>query len=135
MSADEPELSTVTLPLRLVSLLNKREHHMAAANRAASHRNAVRIAVRTLPLARAMRLGERAGLQLLVTITRVAPRELDDDNLTASAKHVRDGVADALGLASDRDQRVLWRVQQRRGEPREYAAEVRIERHQAEVRP
>ncbi len=33
-----------------------------------------------------------------VKITRQGPRRLDDDNLAGSCKHIRDGVADALGV-------------------------------------
>jgi hypothetical protein len=65
---------------------------------------------------------------LVVTVRRVAPSSgLDPhDGLGAALKGVIDGVADALGLRSDRDPRVTWRLEQRRGEPREYAVEVSI---------
>ena len=45
---------------------------------------------------------------------------------SSSLKAVRDGVADALGLASDRDPRVAWVVDQERGEPRQYAVRVEV---------
>ena len=63
-------------------------------------------------------------LPLVVTITRVAPsRGLDPhDGLGASLKGVIDGIADALGV-DDRDPRVIWRLQQRRGP---WAVEVRF---------
>ena len=60
-----------------------------------------------------------------VLITRIAPRELDSDNLTSSAKHVRDGIADALAI-DDRDKRVEWDVDYEKGAPHTYAARVRI---------
>jgi len=61
-----------------------------------------------------------------VTLTRVAPSSgLDDDGLLASLKSVRDGIADALGV-DDRDPRVTWAYDQRRGKPKEWAVEVRI---------
>jgi len=63
---------------------------------------------------------------LRVTLTRIAPRALDSDNLAGSQKHVRDGIADGLGI-DDRDPRVEWAYAQRRGASREYAVEVRIE--------
>lgn len=47
----------------------------------------------------------------VVTITRFGTREMDDDNLTISAKAVRDSVAARLGV-DDRDKRVTWRVRQ-----------------------
>lgn len=57
----------------------------------------------------------------------MAPRELDDDGNVTSLKAVRDGVADALGMKSDRDPRVTWRYAQRKGAVREYAVEIKIE--------
>lgn len=73
-------------------------------------------------------VGELAGHQFhfclfrgaafhVVRITRIAPRLLDSDNLEASLKYVRDGVAKALGI-DDRDPRVRYVVDQRKGEPK-----------------
>jgi hypothetical protein len=67
-----------------------------------------------------------------VTLTRIAPRAFDDDNLAASFKAVRDGVADALGV-KDNDSRVRWVYAQRRGLPREYSVEIRIEPEAADA--
>lgn len=68
------------------------------------------------------------GLPATVKLTRVAPSNgLDDDNLRGALKSVRDGIADALGV-DDRDPRVTWEYDQRRGKPREYAVEVEIRR-------
>lgn len=68
-------------------------------------------------------------LPVTVTVTRVAPSDgLDPhDGLGAALKGCIDGVADALGLKNDRDPRVTWVLGQRRGKPKEYAVEVRIE--------
>ena len=63
---------------------------------------------------------------VVVTITRVAPRALDDDNLARSAKAVRDQVAELLGV-DDRDPRVTWRYAQERGAPNAYACSIAIE--------
>lgn len=51
----------------------------------------------------------------VVRIVRVATRQLDSDNAASAAKSVRDGVADALGV-DDRDPRVVWLVDQERGQ-------------------
>jgi hypothetical protein len=62
-----------------------------------------------------------------VTLTRIAPRPLDLDNLAMSQKGVRDELAVVLGLPDDRDGYwVTWRYGQRRGEPKQYAVEVEI---------
>jgi len=54
---------------------------------------------------------------LTIVVTRVAPSAgLDPhDGLPVAAKSVVDGIADALGLASDRDERVSWRYAAERG--------------------
>lgn len=66
-------------------------------------------------------------LPVVVTITRVAPRALDDDNLAYAAKAIRDGIADALGVR-DNDPRVSWRYEQRKPERGcKPAVEIRVE--------
>ncbi len=68
------------------------------------------------------------ALPVTVTMTRVAPSSgLDFDGLTAALKSVRDGVADYYAV-NDRDERIDWRYEQRRGRPHEYAVTIRIER-------
>ncbi len=64
---------------------------------------------------------------VVVTLTRIAPHELDDDNLAFAFKAMRDGVADALGVR-DRDPRVSWRYAQRKPKtPRTYGVEITVE--------
>ena len=94
--------------LRLVSEANSRGH----TKHAKGGRNArVRAAV-----ARAFLGVALPPLPLRVCVTRIAPCALDSDNIHGSgAKAVRDEVADVLGLRSDRDHRVEWRVTQMRG--------------------
>lgn len=63
---------------------------------------------------------------LVIVITRIAPRGLDSDNLEASAKGVRDGIAAGLGI-DDRSPAVRYCVSQEQGAPRE--CRVRAELH------
>lgn len=72
-------------------------------------------------------LAGRDALPCAVLVRRVAPSSgLDPhDGLPGAMKAIVDGIADALGLASDRDPRVVWRYDQRRGP---WAVEVEIER-------
>lgn len=113
---------SVMLPLRLVSVLNVREHHMARARRTKRHRLAAALTLRA-----AYGSAERLTGRLIVTFTRIAPRPLDcGDNLEASCKALRDGVADWLGI-DDSDPRVTWRCAQARGGPRQYAARIDID--------
>ncbi|HXB28079.1 MAG TPA: hypothetical protein VNV25_25340 [Gemmatimonadaceae bacterium] len=67
------------------------------------------------------------SLPVRVTLTRVAPRQLDDDNNQGACKNVRDGIADALGV-DDRTPLVIWVYEQRRGKPREYGVEIVVEK-------
>lgn len=73
-------------------------------------------------------MGAIDSMELEVTVTRVAPSDgLDPhDGLGAALKGVIDGAADALGLKSDRDPRVTWKLEQRRGRPKEYAVEITV---------
>ena len=70
----------------------------------------------------------RVALPCVVLVRRVAPSSGLDahDSLPASLKSIVDGIADALGLASDRDARVRWTYDQRRGVPGEHAVEVEV---------
>lgn len=111
-----------TIPGHLPSRANLRQHWRA---RHAMARNQ-RLSARTLA-------HQFVGFDLLaaakatgctVRMTRVAPRELDDDNLAGACKSIRDGIADALGI-NDRDKRVRWVCEQAKGKPAR--VEVRID--------
>lgn len=101
---------TITLPLRLVSALNVREHWRTRARRAKLHRNAC-IAIPKL------------RTPATVLMTRLGPRTLDDDNLQGACKHVRDGIADRLGV-DDGDGSVSWLYAQERS--KEYGVRIHI---------
>jgi hypothetical protein len=105
--------------LQLVSEANAHTHWRQRQKRAKAQRL---LASRVLgPRVAAV----KPQLPLAVTITRIAPRPLDSDNAVGSAKHVRDGVADALGI-NDGDPRVTWVVRQERGAPKTYAVRVEV---------
>ena len=61
-----------------------------------------------------------------MTITRIAPRQLDTDNLAISGKSLRDSIADRLGV-DDNDPLVEWRYAQERGLHKQYAVRVQID--------
>lgn len=104
------------LPIKIVSTANLREHWSKRAKRAKLHRE-------SMVLALTAEVRARPAMPCIVTLTRIAPRELDDDNLASGMKAARDGVADWLGI-DDRDPRVTWRYAQKPGAPKEYAVEV-----------
>lgn len=62
---------------------------------------------------------------LVVRIVRVAPNRLDGDNLEASLKRVRDGVALAIGI-DDRSPVVEYVADDERGAVREYALRFEV---------
>ena len=109
----------VMLPVRIVSVLNLREHWRKRAARARVQRDTARMVLM------------RACLQpptgdMTIALTRIAPRRLDGDNCQSGFKAVRDGIADWLGI-DDGDKRLTWAYAQRTGKPQEYAAEVVVE--------
>lgn len=106
--------------LRLVSEANLKCHWAVKAKRAKEHRTASFTALASM-------IGNPKiwtdQLPIVITITRVAPRPLDSDNLFRSAKSCRDGIADFLKV-NDGDTRITWVMAQRRGAPKSYSVEI-----------
>lgn len=112
----------VELPMRLVNPLNGTHGHWAVKSRLRKQQRS------TISLVMGAHI-RIAGIvpPCRVTVTRIAPRALDrHDGLPASAKAVVDGISDAMGIRDD-DARVEWRIEQRRGRPKQYAVEIRVE--------
>lgn len=107
-SARGPGWATIVIPLRTISASNERPAHWSDRSRRVK-RERVPVGL----LLRSEKIG-LVGFPMVVTLTRVAPRLLDDDNARGAMKASRDGVADALGI-DDRDPRVEWRYEQRKG--------------------
>jgi hypothetical protein len=62
---------------------------------------------------------------LRITLTRIGPRKLDNDNAVASMKHVRDSLARVLGINDGDETAAVWDYgPQQAGK---YAVRVRIE--------
>lgn len=107
----------LSVPLRLVSEANAREHWRARHRRRRDQRG-------QLALVASARFS-RPALPCKIAMTRVAPRALDSDNLVSSFKASRDGICDWLGV-DDRSDQITWAYAQRKGAVREYALEVEI---------
>lgn len=115
----------ITIPMRLVSEANQREHWAQKQRRVRAQREEVYLRLWRSP-------HRRPTLPCTITITRIAPRMLDGhDNLSGSAKAVVDGMSDwlagAYGTGEDRQVGLTWRYAQRPGKPKEYAVEITIE--------
>lgn len=109
-------------PIRTQSEANLREHWGARHRRSRIQRATAKMLVRQYP-----HLRRHTG-DYIITLTRVAPRRLDDDNLARSFKAIRDGVADAIGV-DDGAERFTWCYAQENGRPKQYAVKIQIEAH------
>lgn len=111
----------VQLPIRLQTEGNTGGHWTTKASRAKAQREKVRQS----SLGGIGFLASHA-LPLTITFVRIGPgtRKMDDDNLSGSAKHVRDEIARIIGI-DDGDSRIAWKYAQRRGSA--HAVEITIE--------
>ena len=100
------------MPLRVVSALNKREHHMARARRVKKERAAT---AATLLAHRdeIPRVEDTPGLE--VRMTRIGPRLLDSDAVGGALKGCRDETAAFLGVDDGPTSPVRWEHKQERG--------------------
>lgn len=113
--------------IQLVSVANLREHWATRAGRNKRHRIAAhRATAYELASIQSWARPLDVSKPMTITITRIAPRKLDSDNLASSAKAVRDGIAEALGI-DDGSELVTWLYAQTKRFPREYGCQVRIE--------
>ncbi len=130
----------VEIPLVLPSTANSREHWRRKARRTAIQRQVVTLSLRAAHLRIFVNACKSSLLihkaihmpsplkhrtvgsapipkALLVTLTRVAPRMLDDDNLQGACKGVRDAVAKLLGVGDGPAGPLAWGYAQARGKP------------------
>ena len=110
----------ITIPSRIVSEANRREHWAAVAQRKRAHRAVACVLLKQRGQA------PTNPWRVRVTLTRIAHRELDDDNLASGFKATRDGVADWLGI-DDGDPRISWRYAQESGAYGKYSATIKVE--------
>lgn len=100
-----------TVPIELQTGPNRRLHWAVRAARAKAERLAT---AAYGPLPWEWRRLAAESERFRVTLTRIAPRRVDDDNLQGLLKHVRDQVAKQLGI-DDGSARLEWRYQQAKG--------------------
>jgi hypothetical protein len=102
--------------MRLPSAANLREHWSKRHRRVKLQRHVVGLYLANKP---------RPALPVVVTLTRVAPRALDGDNLQSAFKGIRDEVAKWIGFA-DNNPRIRWEYAQRRDGVGVYAVEIAV---------
>lgn len=108
---------TVTVPVRLVSEANMREHWATKHRRKKQQQSMVKLVFVSHKVPQP---------PVVVAMTRIGARKLDPDNLAGSMKHVQDAVADILGVDDGDEARVRWVYQQRIGKRGEYAVEIEL---------
>lgn len=119
------------IQVRTVSEANSRDHWSKKASRSRNARstaklNALAATHSTLGYGCHASWLRRRYAKINVTLCRVSPRALDDDNLRSALKATRDGIADALGV-DDRHPSVRWQYGQKTGRKNEYAVEITID--------
>jgi hypothetical protein len=108
---------SITHRMTLSSAANESRHFFTKSSRAAGHRRLAFLLVSSNGPPAVPTKGFQSTGAVRVTLTRIAPRALDDDNLAYAFKHIRDGVTEAIGLRDDRDPRLTWLYSQERGKP------------------
>ena len=100
---------SIFIPIKTVSEANLKEHWRVSHKRHSQQKNVIHfeLIVRYIP----------RQLPVVVTLTRVSPRALDDDNLLYALKYIRDAVAEHFvpGLPpgrADNDPRITWKYAQ-----------------------
>lgn len=124
-----PGFVEAVLPIRIESSPNLREHWTVRHKRALAHDEAVTY---SLIGSRELRDVIAGGPPYVVSITRIAPTSLDDDNAVAGAKHVRDSIARLLGVDDGDRNRVRWIYPDAEAADY-YAVRVRIEGRNGEA--
>lgn len=93
-----------TIEFVLPSLANMREFVFAKARRIKSQRMAGRVLAHGFP---AVLPGEK----WIFVLTRIAPKQLDSDNVASAFKAIRDGIADRAKI-NDGETRIIWHYEQ-----------------------
>ena len=79
-----------------------------------------------------LNFSEPPALPCLITMTRIAPRELDYDNFVYSLKWIKDTIADSIlhGFSpgrADGNVKMKWEYLQEKGKVKEYALKIKIQ--------
>lgn len=133
-------MPTFYFPYRLKSEANIREHWTQKHKRHQKEREFLTLCMRNL----------NCKLPVIVSLYRIAPRNLDQDNLLSAFKNIRDTISDILipgtysvtfkkgrkkGTTStssnsrgksDSDKRICWKYFQEKGKPKVYAVRIDI---------
>lgn len=111
----------ISAPIKVVSEANRggREHWSVRVKRKKDQQAEIHA-----ELSNAL-LGRQVILPCQVTLTRIGPKKMDDDNLARAFKGIRDAIAAKLGV-DDGDSKVKWLYEQDPRGKREYGVRVEI---------
>lgn len=114
---------TIIIPVKTISEANCSEHWTKKRKRYAEQKFITYINCNTQI--------NSSILPCQITLTRIAPRTLDTDNLPVSMKWIRDQIADLIvpGLApgrADNEPKITWKYDQKKGKKGEYLVRVDI---------
>lgn len=105
---------------KTVSELNQREHWAVKNRRKNDQQEAVAVA-----MLNALR-GRKVQLPCSVTLTRIGPKKMDNDNLAGALKHCQDQIARQLGVDDGDESKVRFFHYQMPIGSRDYAVKVSI---------
>lgn len=121
---DGPFTHEFAFPLRTVTGLNARESWQVKAKRVKRERAATTNALRKALRVPRWRCSGVVRLPALVTLTRIGPKEPDDDAIAPALKAVRDAIASYLGVDDGCDYLCFRYMPHEQGE---FGVRVRIE--------
>lgn len=119
LDANEHPGFQVLVAIKTVSEGNWREHRMAKAARVKHQREETLEALNN----RSTRCPHQ--LPVTITLTRISPGELDDDNLRMALKAVRDACAQWIGVDDRKRELVAYEYLQQKGKG--YGVRIRVD--------
>jgi hypothetical protein len=114
---------SVNLPLRTKNPTNNREHWRTVHTRSKKERGTAYMLVKSKLNAAPLFYPPYIQIRL----TRLSSGELDDDNLRAALKSVRDGVADAFGMDDAKNSKLKFEYAQEKCKRGAYCVRIEIE--------
>ena len=123
---NKQEIINWVLPIDTVSESNISEHWSKRGKRHRTQRQIIWIQWRNNE-----ERFQNVKTPCIIRITRISPRQLDDDNLRGACKSTRDGIADCIvpGRApgrSDNVEGMTFEYHQEKGKPKEKAIRIQI---------
>ena len=102
------------IPIKTVTGLNAREHHMTRARRVKAERVATALVVKPFPT------------PCIVRLVRLSPALADDDNLPGACKAIRDEIAKLCGCGDSPRDPITWVYAQERVKRGQFGIKVEM---------